>query len=136
PVTFNGGEVTVDGCLAPDQDGRLMLSIVKVSSATDDQESADAGAAETGIRLSTSLDGPWVGTRVLELVSNPSVNVTQYPGRVLHVTGLIEPEAGTTGLVDQMKSRSGVRFIRLHVQSLQPGEGACAVPATGGSETQ
>jgi len=138
PVTFNGGEVTVDGCLAPDQDGRLMLSIVKVSSATDDQESVDAGAAETGIRLSTSLDGPWVGTRVIELVSNPSasVNARLNPDRVLHVTGLIEPEAGTTGLVDQMKSRSGVRFIRLHVQSLQPGDGTCAVPATGGLESQ
>src|SRR5215813_12996680 len=105
PVTFSGGEATVDGCLVPDQDGRLMLSIVKVSSATDDQESAGADAAGTGIRLSTSLEGPWVGTRVLELVSDPSVNATQYPGRVVHVTGLIEPEAGTTGLVDQMKSR-------------------------------
>src|SRR5215510_13647182 len=135
PVTFNGGEVTVDGCLAPDQDGRLMLSIVKVSSATDDQESAGANGgadtAGTGIRLSTSLDGPWVGTRVLELVSNPSVsaNVTLNNGRILHVTGLIEPEAGTTGLVDQVKTRTGVRFMRLHVQSLQPGDGACAVPA-------
>jgi hypothetical protein len=136
PVTYDGGRVTVDGCLAPDQDGRLVFSIVKVSSAPGDEQSNGTGAAGTRIGLSTSLDGPWIGTPVLELVPNPSVNVAQYRGRVLRVTGSIEPEAGTTGLVDQMKNERGVRFTRLHVQSLQPTEGECAAPGTGGMERQ
>jgi hypothetical protein len=113
-----------------------VFSIIKVTSATGVARSNGTGAAGTGIGLSTSLDGPWIGTRVLELVPNPSVDVAEYRGRVLRVTGVIEPEAGTTGLVDQMKSARGVRFTRLHVQSLQPAEGECAVPGTGGMESQ
>jgi hypothetical protein len=135
PVTYGGGPVTVDGCLNPDRDGRLVFSVVKVTSATGDQESNGAGASGTRIGLSTSLEGPWIGTGVLELVADPSVNVAQYRGRVL-ATGVIEAEAGTTGLVDQMKSERGVRVTTLHVQSLQSGEGECAGSGTTGTESQ
>lgn len=134
PVTYDGGPVTVDGCLIPDQDGRPVLSVVKVS-ATADQESNGTGAAGTRIGLSTSLDGPWIGTGVLELVTDPSVNVAQYRGRVL-ATGVIEAEAGTTGLVDQINSARGVRVTTFHVQSLQAAKGMCAGSGTAGTESQ
>src|SRR6476619_3291794 len=81
PVTYGGGHVTVDGCLNPDRDGRLVLSVINVTSATGDQESNGTGAAGTRIGLSTSLDGPWIGTLVLELVPDHSVNIAQYRGR-------------------------------------------------------
>jgi hypothetical protein len=113
-----------------------VFSIVTVATAPGDEGSNGTEAAETRIGLSTSLDGPWIGTRVLELVPNASTDAGQYRGRVLRVTGSIEPEAGTTGLVDQMKNERGVRFTRLHVQSLQPTEGECAVQGTGGVERQ
>jgi hypothetical protein len=133
-VTFDGGQVIVDGCLIPDQDGRLVFSVVKVTSATSDQQSNGTGAAGTRIGLSTSLDGPWIGTMVLELVPDPSVNLAQYRGRV-SATGVIKAEAGTTGSVDQMKTESGVRVASLHVQSLQPAKGECAGSATAGTES-
>lgn len=132
PVTYGGGQVTVDGCLNSDRNGRPVFSVVTVTSARGDHESNGAGAAAR-IGLSTSLEGPWIGTGVLELVADPSVNVAQYRGRVL-ATGVIEPEAGTTGLVDQIKSERGVRVTTLHVQSLQPGEGECAGSGTTGTE--
>ena len=75
--------------------------------------------------MSTSLDGPWIGTVVLELVPDPSVNIAQYRGRV-RATGIIEPESGNTGSVDQIKIARGVHVTSLHVQSLQPAEGECA----------
>jgi hypothetical protein len=134
PVTFDGGQVTVDGCLIPDQDGRMVLSVVKVTSATSDQQSNGAGPGGARIGLSTSLDGPWIGTVVLDLVPEPSVNLSQYRGRV-SATGVVEAEAGTTGSVDQMKTERGVRVTSLHVQSLQPAEGDCAGSVTAGTES-
>jgi hypothetical protein len=125
PVTYDGGRVTVDGCLIPDRDGRLVFSVVNVTSAAGDQASNSGAAAGTRIGLSTSLDGPWIGTVVLELVPDPSVNIAQYRGRV-RATGVIEPESGNTGSVDQIKIARGVHVTSLHVQSLQPAEGECA----------
>src|SRR5262249_48699976 len=135
PVTYDGGQVTVDGCLNPDQDGRPVFSVVKVTSATSNEQSNGTGAAGTRIGLSTSLDGPWIGTGVLELVPDPSVNVAQYRGRV-RATGVIQAEAGTTGLVDQMKTERGVRVTTFHVQSLQSAEGECAGSGAAGTESQ
>src|SRR5262249_51959753 len=133
PVTYGGGRVTVDGCLSPNQDGRLVFSVVKVTGATGDEESNGTVAAATRIGLSTSLDGPWIGTGVLELVPDRSVDISQYRGRV-RATGVIDAEAGTTGSVDQIKSQRGVQVTRLHVQSLQPAEGECAGSGTAGTE--
>ncbi|HEX7793406.1 MAG TPA: hypothetical protein VF456_03600 [Vicinamibacterales bacterium] len=133
-MTYDGGRVTVDGCLNPDRDGRLVFSVVNVTSANGDQESNRMGAAAR-IGVSTSLDGPWIGTGMLELVPDPTVNIAQYRGRV-RATGVIEAEPGTTGSVDQIKIVRGVRATSLHVQSLQPVEGECAVPGTAGTESQ
>jgi hypothetical protein len=135
PVTYGGGPVTVDGCLTPDQDGRLVFSVVNVTSATSDRESNGTGATGTRIGLSTSLDGPWIGTVLLQLVPDPSVNIAQFRGRV-RATGVIEAEPGTTGSVDQIKIERGVRVTRFHVQSLQPAEGECAGSGTAGTESQ
>lgn len=135
PVTYGGGRVTIDGCLTPDRDGTLVFSVVNVTSAPGDEQSNGTGAAATRIALSTSLDGPWVGTGVLELIPDPSVDVAQYRGRV-RATGVIEAEAGTTGSVDQVKTEQGVRVTRFHVQSIQAAEGQCANSGTAGTESQ
>jgi hypothetical protein len=134
PVIYNGGQVIVDGCLNQDRDGKPVFSVVDVTSATADQQSNGTGGAAR-IGLSTSLDGPWIGTGVLELVPDPAVNIAQYRGRV-RMTGGIDAEPGTTGSVDQVKTERGVRVTTLHVQSLQPAEGECAGSGTAGTESQ
>jgi hypothetical protein len=136
PITFDGGHVTIDGCLSsPDEDGKLRLRIVGRSDADGDQR-GNIGPVGTPLSQSTSIDGPWIGTRQLELIPNGSMNLAQYYGRVVRVTGALEPAAGTTGLTDQMKAADGVRFVSVRVESLQPTERQCASAANGGAREQ
>jgi hypothetical protein len=119
--------IAAEGCLTVDEArGRLLLSISEPPrESTPDRDVVGSGGSHA-IDQSTSIDGPWIGTRRLELSAAPTIAITQYDGRRIRVIGALEEQIGTTGRTDQIQHATGVRLRRLRVATVEPLAGDCA----------
>jgi hypothetical protein len=123
-TTFDSVDnVTYLGCLALDhqQDDRLLLSIVEAP-----PPEASAGQPVAPASQSTTVNGPWVGTRQVELVGDQREAIGRHTGGRVRVSGQLEAHTGSTGHTDQLQHARGAEFRRLQVSSFEPVEGSCA----------
>lgn len=123
PVDLNGAnDVAFVGCVdTDDEHERLVLWTL------DDVESLKA----TGRRVmssgqSTSTNGPWIGTRQLELIGDRAAAIGKYRGQRVVVSGALEEQPGTTGPTDQVQHARGTSFRRLQAGGFEPVPGPCA----------
>jgi hypothetical protein len=106
---------------AQQQRSNLLLRMLDDSAAAD---SAGHGYPHTA--QSTSINGPWLGTRQLELVGEQADAIASHAGRRVRVTGALEEQLASTGMVDQVQNFQGVAFRQLRPSAFEVVEGGCA----------
>jgi hypothetical protein len=79
-----------------------------------------------GSGQSTTVNGPWLGSRQLELAGDQAGEIGSHHGKRVRVTGTLEEQGGSTGKVDQLQSAEGAVFRRLRPASFELVEGPCA----------
>ncbi len=121
-VSLGGAaELTIVGCIAVDKDdGRTLLWIV-------DEPAAEVPRSTVG--QSTSVSGPWAGTRQLALTGEQAATLRDHVGARVRVTGTIHEQVGTTGTVDQIRIVRGAQFQEFTVVRFEPAPGGCALDA-------
>jgi hypothetical protein len=117
----SAAELTVVGCIAVDKDdGRTLLWIV-------DEPALAAGVPRSTVGQSTSVSGPWAGTRQLALTGERAATLRDRVGERVRVTGTIQEQVGTTGTVDQIRIVRGAQFQEFTVDRFEPAPGGCAL---------
>jgi hypothetical protein len=115
--------VTYLGCVDRDQQSsRHLLRTLDEPAAADPAPHGHPQTTE-----STSVGGPWPGTRQLELVGDQADAIAGHAGRRVRVTGMLEEQLASTGKVDQLQGFHGVAFRRLRASAFEVVEGGCAL---------
>jgi hypothetical protein len=117
-------DVTYIGCVAVEdrEPRRLLLWTLDVGGRRDPWV---GGLTRT--RQSTTVNGPWLGTRQLELVGDQVAPMRSHLDQRVQVTGVLEAQDGTTGFVDQVQNAHGAVFRQLRVTRFEIAEGSCTV---------
>jgi hypothetical protein len=116
---------TYVGCVAVDyrDPHRLLLWTL------DAPGRVDVGAGFTHTGQSTTVNGPWLGTRQLELVGDQVESIGRHRDGRVRVSGVLEEQEGTTGFVDQVQNAQGAVFRQLRPTTFETVEGTCAFDA-------
>jgi hypothetical protein len=92
----------------------------------EDPSAAEPAGGGIGSGQSTTVNGPWLGTRQLELVGDQAGELGTRHGQRARITGTLEEQRGSTGKVDQLQSAEGAVFRQLRPANFQLVEGPCA----------
>jgi hypothetical protein len=100
-------DVTYTGCVVADDRVPPRLRLWTF----DGDEPRDIGVGGTRLRQSTTVNGPWLGTRQLELVGDQMAPLRRLADHRVRVTGVLDAQAGQPGSSTRCKMRTARSFV-------------------------